>query len=502
MKLSTYKTNFFEGNLIIYLLLFFSPLINFVSNNLFFFEVQYFKFLIFIFLVLFTFVCLILFFFGKTKIINEKLICFFFFIWFFQFYYRDIYNYFDLSFNTDTLQKYLIILFLIFISIVFSYYFKFKKFKQFIIISLILIISFTLLNNQAFNKKPDWIYNQNLKLFSNGDLEMKKLDQNIYYFLMDEMTSTEVYFDLGLDIEKELNELKSFGYKIFKNSFSNYNGSATSIGSLLNIDYYPVKTNIKEEFFYPYNLYNKNEPLLLKIINSESYNFWYLDNQYMKCKSLNSINCIKDDYGNIFLNFLFDEAINIFFSKSFINKFLYKYKFVVMKSIFKKTEIDYFIDFLNNNNQVIARNNNFFFIHQMNPHYPFRDKECEILQNPYQLNFENYLSSSECAIKKISEIINFLEKVDKNAIVIFQGDSGFSKFKEKSETIPLTYEVFNLAKFPKNCSINEDYTISSIELLGSIIGCSFGKKYTNPNIKKYFTKSRIKKIGTVLDEVN
>ena len=70
MKLSTYKTNFFEGNLIIYLLLFFSPLINFVSNNLFFFEVQYFKFLIFIFLVLFTFVCLILFFFGKTKIIN------------------------------------------------------------------------------------------------------------------------------------------------------------------------------------------------------------------------------------------------------------------------------------------------------------------------------------------------------------------------------------------------------------------------------------------------
>ena len=45
MKLSTYKTNFFEGNLIIYLLLFFSPLINFVSNNLFFFEVQYFKFL-------------------------------------------------------------------------------------------------------------------------------------------------------------------------------------------------------------------------------------------------------------------------------------------------------------------------------------------------------------------------------------------------------------------------------------------------------------------------
>ena len=101
-----------------------------------------------------------------------------------------------------------------------------------------------------------------------------------------------------------------------------------------------------------------------------------------------------------------------------------------MKSIFKKTEIDYFIDFLNNNNQVIARNNNFFFIHQMNPHYPFRDKECEILQNPYQLNFENYLSSSECAIKKISEIINFLEKVDKNAIVIFQGDSGSLNLKK------------------------------------------------------------------------
>ncbi len=124
----------------------------------------------------------------------------------------------------------------------------------------------------------------------------------------------------------------------------------------------------------------------------------------------------------------------------------------------------------------------------MNPHYPFRDKQCEVLQNPYQVNFKNYLSSSECAIKKILEIVNFLEKVDKNAIVIFQGDHGFSKFKDNKETAPLLYEVFNLAKFPKNCGINKDNEISSVQLLGSIIGCSFGKKYNNSNAKKYYTK--------------
>ena len=127
MKLSVNKINFFKEYYIIYILLFFTPLINFITNNLFFYQIEYFKYLILTFVIFFFIAYLSLVLFEIIKLNIEKFIYSFFFIWYFQFYYREIYNFFDLSFNEDSLIKYLIVFSLFALSIISSYFFKFKN---------------------------------------------------------------------------------------------------------------------------------------------------------------------------------------------------------------------------------------------------------------------------------------------------------------------------------------------------------------------------------------
>ena len=485
-----------------YFLLFFVPLINFIINNLFFFELNYFLFCSILFISLYCFILIVIFLLSILKIRVEKPILFFFLIWYFQFYFRDIYNFFNLDLGGDQVQKYTIVISLIIISFLILYLNRIKKFNLFFKTFLVILLFLNLISN--FNiSSSSWKYKANNELFSTMNSKSHSIDKkNIYFFLMDEMTSAKVYRELGLNLDSYISEFKKLGYNYFYNSYSNYNGSQITIGSIFNIDYYPTNTKIKEEYFYPYNLFNEEKPLLLKILKNLNYKFWYLDNQYMKCKNINVINCIDEYDKNFFNKILFDEALNIFFYKSFLNKFFYKYKFNTMNKIFRNTEIDYFKKFIKSNDDIISNKNNFFFIHQMNPHYPFRNSNCDVLDNPYIVSVENYLSSTDCALKKINEIINILEVIDNDAIVIFQGDHGFSRFSENNPKDLKSFEVFNLVKVGPNCNLIQDDSIGNIEQFRLILGCSFGIKYTNRISKRYYVKKRLKKEGTVLDEIN
>ena len=500
--------NFVEKNIIkrdyfLYFLLFFTPLINFIINNLFFYNIDYFFDICIVFVVFYLIITI---FFTSLSYVNinfEKYGYAFFLTWYFQFYYRDIYNFFELDFNGDQIQKYFIVIFLIILSFSILYLSKIKKFRYFLKIFLIVFLFLNLFSNFYISQPSNWKYkadNQFLVKFK--ELSNSTNKKNIYFFLMDEMTSTKVYQDMGLEISGYIKNYESKGYKDFKNIYSNYNGSQITIGSLFNLDYYPTEKSIKEQYFYPYNLYNKEKPLLMKILENLKYNFWYLDNQYMKCKNINNIQCINETDESYFHKILFDEALNIFFYKSFLNKFFYKYKFNTMNKIFKNTEIDYFKKFLKNNSDVISKKNNFFFIHQMNPHYPFRNNNCDVLNKPYEVNLENYLSSSVCAFSKINEITDLIEAFDNEAIVIFQGDHGFSQFSKNNPQDYRSYEIFNLVKGGSNCNLNYEHSLGNVEQLRSILLCSFGKKYTSRSSKKYYVKKRLKKIGTILDEVN
>ena len=501
--MSLLKDNLIKKDFLLYFLLFFTPLLNFIINNLYFYNINYFFDIILIFFIIFLLIIFSLQVFSYFHHRFIQLFYFFFILWYLQFYYRDIYHFLNLDFNSNQTQKYLIVFFLILISSLIFYLSKIKKFKFFIKIFLFTFLFLNLVSNLDFMKSSDWKYEVDKRFLSEfNQLSDNSKKENIYFFLMDEMTSSKIYRNLGMDINDYIEMYKSKGYKEFRNVYSNYNGSQITIGSLFNLDYYPVRKNIKEEYFYPYNLYNKEKPLLIKILDKLNYNFWYLDNQYMKCKSSISVQCINETNESFFHKILFDEALNIFFYKSFLNKFFYKYKFNTMNKIYKNTEIDYFKSFIEKNKKILSKKNNFFFIHQMNPHYPFRNKNCDVLKNPYEVNIENYLSSTNCALEKINEITDIIQLYDNKATVIFQGDHGFSEFSKKNTKDLRSFEIFNLVKLQSKCSIDNESILGNIDQFRSILMCSFEKKYNIRSSKKFYVKKRIKKIGTVLDEIN
>ena len=280
--MSLLKEHLIKKDFLLYLLLFFTPLINFIINNLYFYNIDYFYD---VGLRFFTIFLIILFSLQVFSYFNNRFIKFFYFffiLWYLQFYYRDIYDFLNLDFNSNQLPKYLIVFFLVLLSYLIFYLSNIKKFKFFIKIFLVTLLFLNLISNLDFTRSSDWKYKVDKRFLSEfNQLSDNSKKENIYFFLMDEMTSSKIYNNLGMDINDYIKMYNSKGYKEFKNVYSNYNGSQITIGSLFNLDYYPIRKSIKEEYFYPYNLYNKEKPLLIKILDKLNYNFLYLDNQYM-----------------------------------------------------------------------------------------------------------------------------------------------------------------------------------------------------------------------------
>ena len=77
----------------------------------------------------------------------------------------------------------------------------------------------------------------------------------------------------------------------------------------------------------------------------------------------------------------------------------------------------------------------------------------------------------------------------------------FLNFLRITLKILRSFEIFNLVKLKSNCSLDYESSLGNIDQFRSILMCSFEKKYNIRSSKKYYVKKRIKKIGTVLDEI-
>ena len=332
-----FKNNLISNNNIsdkkdyyLYFLLFFTPLINFIINNLIYYNIDYFWIIIIIFSFIFILIIILSKAFSISKLRLEIFVLLFFYLWYFQFFYRNIYNYFNLDLDGDLIQKYLITLFLILISILSLFLNKFKKFNIFIKSFLIISILLYTFSNFFNLKASDWKYKINKQVFPiesiNKNLVHNK--QNIYFFLMDEMTSARIYKNLGLDLSDDIEKFKKYGYSNLYNSLSNYNSSQFTIGAIFNMDYYPSNISIREESFYPYNLYGKEKPLLLQILEKSKFNFWYLDNQFQ------------------------------YFEKNLLNNQIYICKKIYLGSYYKKKYLKA--------HQILLYKTNLFYDHQYN----------------------------------------------------------------------------------------------------------------------------------------
>ena len=480
-------------------LLFFNPSLIFLVKNINYYELGHFKFIFlftFAFLILSIFLIFLL---KKILIIIDikKFLLFLSISWFLQFYFIEIINTIPIE---SYYNKYVVLLLILTTGAILSY-FKNEKLLKFLINFNLIILFLVIIINLSFDRNIDskeqvtenYYYN-----LENYDKNLIKKN-NIYFFLMDELSSREFLLTEELDIQSYINFFKDSGFQYLDKSFSSYNGSQYTIGSIFNMEYFKENIPIKEIKFYPYNLYSKFEkPNLLKTLDFLNYNFWFLDNQYMKCKENTYINCVGEN--NIALKILKDEGIQVFFQNSALRSMVNKILYLTNNKNYNATEIDRMKIFLDKNEKIIKKKNNFFFVHNIGPHHPHRYKNCKILDinERYKINKKYYLDSTICALNNISQIIKKIEAIDKDSTIIVQGDHGYAIYSDDNKIE--SFQIFNMVKFTSKCSKKLNPSIGNVETINEVFHCFRKEKSLPNNISNFIIKNKDSK-GTEFKKI-
>lgn len=454
------------------------PLI-FILNNIHYYPLKSLINPLLLSLVLFAFITC-LFYLSKKLFKNDltRLIIFFPILWFCQFYYLDslklVVFFIELLESKNGIQLYqrILCLFFIILTSILITFFSNKRFFIFLINLNILFLIFTSINtfqSHFFQKNK-----KNAISYSSEYFDLKKYKEpneikyrNIYFVILDEMTSAKIYNDLGFNFNSQLTKFEGLGYQHLSDSKSSYESTQFTLGSIFNMEYYKDNVFIKEENFYPFNLYAKKTPNLLKILNHYEYKFWFMDNQFAKCRIVSNITCLGRH--SFFESILFDESLKIFFENSFLKSILHVVKFKIINGE-KKTEVQKTTDFIKKNINILKNKNNFFWIHNMNPHYPHRDPDCKLIKESRSLKDSLYIDSTKCTLKVIDEMITEINSSDPNAIVVFQADHGYSKYNLDLNDGRI-YEIFNLIKIPESCHKKIDNDLGSIASINLVFSC-------------------------------
>ncbi len=488
-----------KNKLFLIFLFILNPPLIFLLNNINYYSFSHFK-LVFLLILIFLFLLIFsIYFLSKflNKIYIENFFLFLSIIWFLQFYFIDIVDTFYIKHN---FFKYIIIIIIILISLILSLI-RNNKLYNFLVYFNLVILLFSFINNYSFYKNVDNDQQVSQKFYHELENYDKRLVEknNIYFFIMDEMSSSNFLLSQGLDIKEYINFFNTNDFQYLDDSFSSYNGSQYTLGSIFNMEYYKENIPIKEIKFFPYNLYSKfGKPNLLKTLEFLDYNFWFLDNQYMKCRENPYIKCIGKN--NIAMRILKDEGIQVFFQKSLLRSIINKVLYLINAQNYDDTEIDKMIRFIKLNENIISKKNNFFFIHQIGPHHPHRDPNCKLLNidKRYKINLGYYLNSTLCALNNISNIIKIIELYDKDSTVVFQGDHGYSIYSDDNKIE--SFQIFNMVKFSTNCSKKLNPSIGNVETINEILHCFRKEKSLPNNIRNYIVKNKNSN-GTVFKKV-
>ena len=348
--------------------------------------------------------------------------------------------------------------------------------------------------------------NKSKNYFSKDEIEMikKNKNKNIYYFIFDGMTSLDMYQKFGdistEQITKIKNKFQKNNYIYIDNSFSNYAFTGTTFGSMMQMQPLFKKNLTKynqtyKDQLYPknlskYNFENNKLPNLIHNLKKIDYKFIWLGMD-IGCKFYNPKVCI--DY--IPSKKKADIKINKYVLESFLKntpiilvKNLLFGRFIQNKSIVSSNANDFTNEFINK--YKLPRNkdnkNYFYLVHNLFPKglYIFK-KNCDLKtynNKSHIFSLDGYIDNYSCALKKIEELIIFLEKNDPEAIVIIQADHGIVydgiTYEDTRQMDADRYKIFNMVKVPGKC---KEMTKNSLDTINSVrlaISCA-----TNTNIK-------------------
>lgn len=510
------QKNFIENKYFTFsYIILFIPFLEFGYSNLNNIDIQIFSQLVIYFLITFSFFSFL----NLTiiKLYKEKpyiyILTFSFIFWLF-FRFKSIREFLggdDLSFSAE-ISVTLIILFSILFFFLINKTKIYKKYYLFLFLFFILqnifLSTFILLDYFKFiepnkiyknNQKYTQHINKSKKYFSDDEIHLikKNSNRNIYYFIFNNMTSLDMYQKYTSKKDYEINNIKKkFLNKNFiyvDNSFSSYPFTKNTLGSILQMQpLFTDKLNKYSEIYtdqqYPRPLSKRNfdnniYPNLIYNLNKLEYKFLWVGH-LLGCEVYNPIICIDYVYERktIF-------TINKYTLESFLGNtpltsiyYLFTKKNRFFDKKIKRSDNDDFTYKFFKNHYIESGSNYFYLIHNLLPsgRYSF-ESNCYLKERIInsELTLDQYLKNYDCALKKISEIIIFLENKDPNAIVVIQGDQGLKVVNNEIESIPGnidSYKIFNLIKVPKKCHKFVNNNLDNINSTRLAISCATNTK--------------------------
>ncbi len=405
--------------------------------------------------------------------------------------------------------------------IIFNFLFFFFIFQH-------LVIYFELAKANFFEKsivtnqfeKEDYFLEDDLKFI----IDNKRKNKNIYYFVIDNFTSLNQYKVLGgkQDIYEILKFFENNGFTYITNTYSSFNDTAATFGSILNLN--PIITDTKDisndEYFeltYPnnlstFNFRTGNYPALIENLNKINYKFYWLGNYKFNCKYYNKNLCIDLDKKQ---KSSFLENINLYILKTFlINTPTEEIIRLLVFNLEKYTtsvenyEVSTFSikNFIKSIKEFGSNNSNFYFIHNVDNSFPFKyDGNCNTVtsyikkQQEFNINnyIKSYLNSYDCNLKVLKEFVSFVKNHDPEAIVIIQSDHGPRVLYEDITDLR-RYEIFNLVKVNNGCDKYISNQIDNINSVRLALSCATSSKVKLIDKKTYFTdKINVKNYKTI-----
>jgi hypothetical protein len=327
-------------------------------------------------------------------------------------------------------------------------------------------------------------YDNSFSDYKNED----KIDNNIYYIILDGMNSIELMNDNNITLSNQFENfkinLKENDFIYLKNSLSSYNITYLSLASIF-YNNYPVDENSKKylnrDLFFP-NFFIKNHKniSLINFLKNNNYNFSWIGNNFRPDTLAPQYSLIKNK--NFIFEFFYQNIslIFLFFENSYIDGILRKIINLTNNDITNIDNNDAILKLTNfiNSKNFHQNSKNYFFVHHIYPHTPFvLNKDCTY-KNQADKNFKTgYLDNYLCTLNKINDLINLLSNKDPTAIVVLQADHGWELDKRNSQDERFLFtkdriQIFNAIKLPKKYkkfATEKLDNVNTSRLLNSII---------------------------------
>jgi hypothetical protein len=357
---------------------------------------------------------------------------------------------------------------LLFIKYLLTFYFIFNS----------LFFTYEIITKYKFKYK-----NTNKELVTENLKFDKKNGKNIYFFIIDAMPPLEVadkFFNSNSDIF--VNRLKDKGYEYIPNTQTIYGSTFLTIGSMFNMNKVKFNNNgmpEKKGIAFPAVMKKENLSNLEYNLKELNYEIKWVGSHFANCHGYNKEYCIKNENKE---NILFSYESLRFLKKTPIKPIITKL-FLAFggggfeeKIIFNSNNaMNVFIEHLDINGK--PNGSTFFLIHHLISHWPYLvDSSCSFKKHVGRDNMTGIEDAYICNKKLISKITDKINKIDKEAIVVFQSDHNWELSNINPNKYTKRNRIFNLIKINDECKKYLGKEIDNINAVRLSLFCANNTK--------------------------